>query len=249
MAGAVEETVELVRYFRIWLHKVDPVFVDELVEQTSSSMTPPSQTSSHPLHNREINQNQDAELQNYLDYMKLLNIAKKREDNKHIPVNLDKMEQQLIDQVLITTNLSHTLEYTDIFVDKIYQPIVDSNNDSNLVKASTAYDAAFIMLLDDFRKGTMDSEKWCLLISIVTRSLRTVLYHDLKHLVEKNEDSSLQTLLERSRTERVIKTQTRGQIEDFLNLRASIDKESDYFDKKVLNTMISLLMVIGIDKF
>lgn len=181
--------------------------------------------------------------------MKLLNIAKKREDNKHIPVNLDKMEQQLIHQVLITTNLSHILEYTDAFVEKIYLPIINSNNDSNLVKASTAYDDAFIILLDDFRKGTMDSEKWCLLISILTRSLRTVLYYDLKHLVEENADPSLQTLLELYRTERVIKVQTRGQIEDFINLRASIVNRSDYFDKKVLNTMISLLMVIGIDKF
>ena len=47
--------------------------------------------------------------------MKLHNLPKKREDNNHIPVNLDKMGQKLIDQVSITTNLSHTLAYTDTF--------------------------------------------------------------------------------------------------------------------------------------
>lgn len=57
MAGAIEVTVELVRYFRIWLHKVDPVFVNELIEQTSSSVSPPSQTSVDQSQNHEINQN------------------------------------------------------------------------------------------------------------------------------------------------------------------------------------------------
>ena len=45
MAGAIEVTVELVRYFCIWLHKVDRMFVNELIEQTSSSISPLSQTS------------------------------------------------------------------------------------------------------------------------------------------------------------------------------------------------------------
>ena len=249
MTGAIEGTVELVNYLRIWLHKVEPVFVNELIAQTSSSISPPSQTSSTQSQTQEINQNQDDELKNYLDYMELINMAKKKENSDHISVNLDRMEQQLIDRVMIAANSSRILEYTDAFVEQIYQPILDSNTDSDLIKASTAYDDGFIALLGDFRKGNMDTEKWCLLISMVTRNLRTVLYYELKHLVKETETTSLQTLLELSRTERVIKAQTRGQIEDFIDLRVSIGQGSNNFDKKVLNTMISLLMVIGIDKF
>ncbi len=47
----------------------------------------------------------------------------------------------------------------------------------------------------------------------------------------------------------MIKAHTRGQIEDFINLRTSIAAGSNNLDKKILNTMISLLMVIGINKF
>ena len=68
MAGDVVELVELVRNFRIWLHKVDPVFVNELVEQTTFSISPPSQTSVDKSHKKDVNQNRDAELKNYLDY-------------------------------------------------------------------------------------------------------------------------------------------------------------------------------------
>ena len=149
-------------------------------------------------------------MKNYLDYMKLINVAKKRENSNHIPVNLDKMEQQLIDSVIIAANSSRTLEYTDTFVEQIYQPITESTADSDQIKASSVYEDGFIHLLGDFRKGIIDSDKWCLLISIVTRSLRTVSYHDLAHLIEKNDDPTLQTLLELSRAEKVIKAQTRG---------------------------------------
>ncbi|MCE7736272.1 MAG: hypothetical protein GPJ54_15435 [Candidatus Heimdallarchaeota archaeon] len=248
MVGDVVELVELVRNFRIWLHKVDPVFVNELVEQTTFSTSPPSQTSVDKLYNKEVNQNRDAELKNYLDYMKLINMTKKKENGDHIPVDLDKMEQQLIDRVEITNNSSRILEYTDNFVDELYRPIVESNPDSDLANTTTAYEDGFIALLEASRNKLMDTEKWCLLISMVTHSLKTVLYHDLGHLVEENDDPTLKTLLELSRTERIIKAQTRGQIEDFIDLRLSIVQESNNFDKKVLNTMISLLTVIGIDK-